>query len=64
VTLATGHSRLFAVIGTDLSESKDVIETLSHNATGANQSTTETVGCSETAQASAHDARDDIDEMA
>ena len=51
--LTLNHAELLSVIGTELSESSEVIATLSRNAAEANQSSTETVERAETAQDSA-----------
>jgi len=58
--LASEHAELLSVIGTDLSESSDVIETLSQRAASANQSSSETADLAETAQSSARNAYEDV----
>ncbi len=58
--LTADHAELLSVIGAELSESSDVIDSLSRNAEAANRSSSETVDRAETAQSSARDAHDDV----
>jgi methyl-accepting chemotaxis protein len=60
--LTTDHSKLLSVVGADLSESSDAIDSLSRNAATANESSSETARLAETAQSSAHEAHEDVRE--
>jgi methyl-accepting chemotaxis protein len=54
------HADLLSVLGSELSESREVIESLSQNAATANQASTESARRADTARTSAHEAHDDV----